>query len=209
MPGVEYWYQGATLSRATAVGTVVVKNWDANGRYPNLTIQQAINAGQPINHTAVVAYIDEDGNAHLYSQNPGPIREDIVPADQLSQWSEVRVDESNGPYESTPSDRSVANGNGGAPLSEDEQARARGLAWLQSMHNPYWGYLPTTFTTNFAGGRAGLPGGGSPWANAGLPLYGFGPIQGSIFGPGNWYGGLDPMAAVGATGSGPKPNGVP
>lgn len=43
---------------------------------------------------------------------------------------------------------------------------------------------------------------------SGGPPFG-GPIQGSIFGPDNFYGGLDPVAAVGTTGAGPKPMGLP
>jgi Hint module len=50
----------------------------------------------------------------------------------------------------------------------------------------------------------------SPWSTAGLRLYGGGPIQGSIFGPGNYYRGLDPVAAVGSTwGEGFHPSGEP
>jgi RHS repeat-associated protein len=82
----------------------------------------------------------------------------------------------------------------GSPLSKNEQAQVRGLARLRSMYNPFWGYLPTTFTTNFAGGIARPGGYGGPWSiSTGRP------IQGSIFGPGNFYSGLDPVAAVGST----------
>ena len=49
------------------------------------------------------------------------------------------------------------------PLSPNEQAKLNGLTRLQMRYNPYWGYIPTTMTTNWAGGIAGLQyGGGSP-----------------------------------------------
>jgi hypothetical protein len=70
--------------------------------------------------------------------------------------------------------------------------------FLERMNNPYWGYLPTTVTTNFAGGIARPGGYGGPWGTAGSPVYGGGSIQGSIFGPGNFYSGLDPVAAFGS-----------
>ena len=164
MPITRYWYQGAMLSTATAPGTIVATGWGSDGRYPNMRVDQ-YSAGQTINHTLAFAYWDKDGNAHLYSQNPGgPIRETVVNEDDVWQYNEVYVDKANGPYESTPSTRSVAGGNGAAPLSKNEQLKLRGLLWLAAIHNPYWGYLPTTNTTNWAGGTAGLPfGGGSPW----------------------------------------------
>jgi RHS repeat-associated protein len=80
-------------------------------------------------------------------------------------------------------------------VTKNEQAKLGALARLAMLDNPYWGYLPTTITTNWAGGKAGLPGGGSPWGTLGSPLYGGGPIQNSIFGPGNFYSGLDPISA--------------
>jgi hypothetical protein len=52
------------------------------------------------------------------------------------------------------------------PPSQNEQAKLKGLARLAWVYNPFWGYLPTTNTTNWAGGIAGLNrlgGGGSPW----------------------------------------------
>jgi hypothetical protein len=177
MPITRYWYQGAMLSTATAPGTIVVTGWGPDGHYPNMRINQ-YSAGQTINHTLVFAYWDKDRNAHLFSQNPGgPIHETVVNEDDAWQYNEVYVDKSKGPYEDTPSTRSVAGGNGAAPLSKNEQAKLRGLARLAMMYNPYWGYLPTTFTTNWAGGRAGLPAGGSPWNLS------------------NQMGGLDPISA--------------
>jgi RHS repeat-associated protein len=85
----------------------------------------------------------------------------------------------------------------GTPTNEEVQ-QERGLARLQSMSNPYWGYFPTTLTTNFAGGIARPGGYGGPWSTSGSPVYGGGPIQSSTFGPGNWYTGLDPVAAFGS-----------
>jgi RHS repeat-associated protein len=41
------------------------------------------------------------------------------------------------------------------PLTHNEQLKLTGLARLARLYNPYWGYLPTTNTMNWAGGRAG------------------------------------------------------
>ena len=179
MPITRYWYQGATLSTVTAPGTIVATGWGPDGRYPNMRMDQ-YSAGQTINHTLVFGYWDKDGNAHLYSQNPyGPIHETIVNEDDAWQYNEVYVDKSNGPYESTQSTRSIAGGNGASPLSKNEQAKLRGLLGLAMRNNPYWGYLPSTFTTNFAGGIAGLNYGGSPHDLR------------------NQMGGIDPFAGIG------------
>jgi RHS repeat-associated protein len=68
-----------------------------------------------------------------------------------------------GEFQSVPTPR-TSIGTGGNPPSKNEQAKLKGLWRLQTMYNRYWGYLPTTNTTNWAGGLAGLKyGGGSPW----------------------------------------------
>ena len=100
---------------------------------------------------------------------------------------------SNAPYASgTSTDPNARGGSDAPPLNKDQQAKINGLLRLANRFNHYWGYLPTTFTTNWAGGIA-MPNGNSasPWNLD------------------NQMGGLDPVAAVGATGAGFHPNGVP
>lgn len=68
----------------------------------------------------------------------------------------------------------------------------------------YTGSGPTTLSNPF--GSWGAPTGG-PIGNWIGPDGGI--IATSIFGPNNFYSGLDPILAVGSTGSGPRPAGIP
>lgn len=163
MPIVDYWYQGASLSTATAPGTVVAKGWGPDGHYPNMRIEQ-YSAGQTINHTLVFEYWDKDGNAHLYSQNPGgPIHETTVNEDDAWQYNEVYVDKSNGPYESAPSTRSVANGNG---ASGSTGINTRVPSIIGGIFYPF-GFGNMSPNLNFAGGRAGTIQGAFTWGQIG------------------------------------------
>jgi hypothetical protein len=164
MPSVTTWYQGAPLSKATAPGTVVVINWAADGSYPNHSIEWYQDQGIPlsqINHTLVFAYIDERGMYHLFSQYKNhEIYETIVPADQASQYSEVRVSDSNGPYESTPSDRSVAEGNG---ASGSTGINTRVPSVIGGVFYPF-GFGNRSPSLNFGEGRAGTMLGPFTWS---------------------------------------------
>jgi RHS repeat-associated protein len=91
----------------------------------------------------------------------------------------------------------------GTPLFGDGGVNPRVPADVGGVYYPF-GFGNISPSMNFAGGRAGTMLGAFSWGVS----FG-GPIQGSIFGPDNWYAGLDPMAAVGSTGSGPKPTGIP
>ncbi len=63
-----------------------------------------------------------------------------------------------------PSDPNARGGSNSEALTSDQQTQINGLLGLASRFNRYWGYLPSTRTTNFAGGIAGLRyGGGSSW----------------------------------------------
>jgi RHS repeat-associated protein len=163
MPITRYWYQGAMLSTATAPGTIVVTGWGPDGRYPNLTPDQ-YKPGQTINHTLVFEYWDKDHNAHLFSQNPyGPIRETTVNEDDAWQYNEVYVNKSNGPYESTPSTRSVANGNG---ASGSTGINTRVPSIIGGIFYPY-GFGNMSPNMNFGGGRAGTMQGAFSWGQIG------------------------------------------
>ena len=168
MPEVGYWRQGATLSRATAPGTVVATGW-VGGRYPSAVVSAYTDPtsplyGQTINHALVFQYIDKEGRYHLFSQNPnGPIYETKVPGDQASQYSEVYVDKSNGPYESTRSDRSVANGNG---ASGNTGLNTRVPSIIGGIYYPF-GFGNMSPNLNFAGGRAGTMQGAFTWGQIG------------------------------------------
>jgi RHS repeat-associated protein len=165
MPEVDYWRQGATLSRATPPGTIVATGW-VGGRYPSAPVSAYTDPnsplyGQTINHALVFEYIDKEGRYHLFSQNPnGPIYETIVPADQASQYSEVRVDKSNGPYETTPSDRSVTSGNG---ASSDTGINTRVPSIIGGIFYPY-GFGNRSPSLNFGEGRAGTMLGAFSWS---------------------------------------------
>jgi RHS repeat-associated protein len=159
MPNTRYWYQGAMLSTATAPGTIVVEGWGPDGRYPNLRIDQ-YSAGQTINHTLVLEYWDKDGNAHLYSQNPnGSIHETIVNEDDAWQYYEVYVKKSNGPYESTPSTRSVAEGNG---ASTNPGSIWRSPSIISGIFYPF-GFGNRSPNLNFAEGIARTINGAFSW----------------------------------------------
>jgi RHS repeat-associated protein len=162
MPIVETWYQGASISRYTTPGTILVKNWSADGSYPNRSVDWYKEKGLPlslVNHTAVFGYIDSQGKAHLYAQNPGAIHEEVVPPDEVSQWSEVRVRQSDGPY-GTPSDRSVANGSGASSNA--------GIIWrvpaiIGGVFYPF-GFGNRSPNLNFAEGTARTMQGAFSWS---------------------------------------------
>jgi RHS repeat-associated protein len=163
MPIPRFWYQGAMLSTATAPGTIVATGWGSDGRYPNMRIDQ-YSAGQTVNHTLVFAYWDKGGNAHLYSQNPGgPIHEQVVNEDDAWQYNEVYVDKSKGPYENTPSTRSVANGNG---ASGNTGLNTRVPSIIGGIYYPF-GFGNMSPNLNFAGGRAGTMQGAFTWGQIG------------------------------------------
>jgi RHS repeat-associated protein len=164
MPKTRYWYQGAMLSRATAPGTVVATNWGPDGGYPSESIDEATRLGHAINHTLVFAYWDKDDNAHLFSQNPeGPIYETKVNEDDAWQYNEVNVDKSSGPYESTPSTRSIAEGNG---ASSHTGVNTRVPSIIGGIFYPY-GFGNMSPNMNFAGGRAGTIQGAFTWGQIG------------------------------------------
>ena len=164
MPKTRYWYQGAMLSRATAPGTVVATNWGPDGGYPGESIEEATRLGHAINHTLVFAYWDQDDNAHLFSQNPkGPIYETKVNEDDAWQYNEVYVDKSNGPYESTPSTRSIAEGNG---ASGNTGINTRVPSIIGGIYYPF-GFGNMSPNLNFAGGRAGTMQGAFTWGQIG------------------------------------------
>jgi RHS repeat-associated protein len=193
MPDTGYWYQGASLTPATRVGTVVATGWQ-NGGYPSLSpdkYRATYGQDSTVNHTGIFLGFDSDGNALILDQYKGKILG--VSPYSPDGWYEVYVDKSDGPY-----GPGTSGGRGdSSEISANEQARINGLARLESMYNSYYGYLPTSPTVNFAGGIA-IPGG---WHSpAGGPNFGVftptgGPISNSIFGPRNWYSGLDPISA--------------
>jgi RHS repeat-associated protein len=165
MPKTAYWRQGAPLTSAIGPGTVVARGW-VNSQYPQISPDRYLEQyGGPLYHTGIFLGL-LNGEALILEQSEGDVLHvSGYSLDRLRQegWSEVRVSQRNGPYASGTSSDPNARG-GGAPLTKDQQARITGLLGLASRFNPYWGYLPTTFTTNFAGGIAGLDfGGGSPW----------------------------------------------
>jgi RHS repeat-associated protein len=160
MPITRYWYQGAMLSTATGPGTVVATGWGLNGGYPSKSVDQ-YSAGQTINHTLVFEYWDKDGNAHLFSQNPGgSIHETIVNEDDAWQYNEVYVDKSNGAYESTPSTRSVAEGNGASGYTG---INTRVPSIIGGIFYPY-GFGNRSPNLNFGEGRAGTILGAFSWS---------------------------------------------
>jgi RHS repeat-associated protein len=187
VPKTDYWFQGASLTSATRMGTVVAKGWQ-DGGYPGLSpgaYVEAYPGASDVNHAGIFLFVDAKGKAVILDQYQGKILglTSVSPNDQW-KWNEVYVDKGDGPYASGTS--GDPNGRGGVvvsapPLSKNEQAKLRGLFRLAMMNNPYWGYLPTTNTTNWAGGIAGLPSGGSPWDLD------------------NQQGGVDPFANVGST----------
>jgi hypothetical protein len=125
-----------------------------------MTIDQ-YSAGQTINHTLVLEYWDEGGNAHLFSQNPdGPIYETIVNEDDAWQYSEVYVDKSNGPYEGIPSTRSLATGNG---ASGNTGIDTRVPSIIGGIFYPY-GFGNISPSLNFGEGRAGTMLGAFSWS---------------------------------------------
>jgi RHS repeat-associated protein len=213
VPNTSYWRQGAPVTSATTPGIVVARGW-VNGKYAGALMSPAAYTetyrGLPLYHTGILIasfngeafileqYVDKNGVRQPLTINGYPLK-------QLQQegWSEVTVPESNGPYAvGTSTDPNARGGSDAPTLSEDEQARVNGLLGLANRFNPYWGYLPTTATTNFAGGRAGPLG----------VVVNSGPISGSIFGPTNFYSGLDPIAAFGSGASSAganHANGVP
>jgi len=161
MPNTSYWRQGAPLGSGTLPDTVIARGW-VNGLYAGALMSPAAYRqkypGQPMYHTAIfVAYIN--GEALILEQSEGvPLQINGYPLAQLQKegWSVVTVPGSNDPYAAGTS--SDPNGRGGVsapPLSANEKAKIRGLLSLASRFNSYWGYLPTTNTTNWAGGVAG------------------------------------------------------
>jgi RHS repeat-associated protein len=217
MPNTSYWRQGAPVTSATERDIVVARGW-VNRQYGGALMSPGdyVQAyGEPVYHTGIFI-ASFNGEAFILEQSAGQVLDvHSYSLDRLRQegWSVVTVPGSNDPYAAGTSTDPNARGGSDAPaLSDDERAKINGLLGLASRFNGYWGFLPTTITTNFAGGRAALPGGGSPWSTAGSRLYGGGSIQGSIFGPGNFYSGLDPVAAFGfgASSAGANhANGVP
>jgi RHS repeat-associated protein len=190
MPNTSYWRQGGSVTSTTAPGIVVARGW-VNSRYAGAWMSPKEYAqlypNLPMYHTGIFVasfngeafileqYVDKNGVRQSLQINAYSLK-------QLQQqgWSEVTVPGSDDRYASGTSTDPNARGGSDAPgLTEDQQAQITGLLRLASMFNPYWGYLPTTFTSNFAGGKAGLPGGGSPWDLS------------------NQMGGLDPMSAFG------------
>jgi RHS repeat-associated protein len=187
MPNTDYWFQGRALGPATPIGAVVATGWQ-NRRYPSLSKEdyEATYPGSPVNHTGIFLGFDENGNAIILDQYTGkPLGKSTYSRDE---WYEVYVPKKNGPY---ASGEATGQGGGDGGLTP----------YLASRYNRYYGYLPTSPTTNFAGGLA-MPGG---WHSpAGGPNFGVytptgGPIPNSSFGPDNYYSGLDPIAAVGST----------
>jgi RHS repeat-associated protein len=167
MPNTSYWRRGAPLGSGTAPGTVVARGW-LNGGYPQISPWQYLKTyGPPLYHIGIFLTV-LNGQALILEQSEGvDLHVSGYSIDQLRQegWSEVRVNQGSGPYASGTS--SDPNGRGGVvvsapPLSNNEQAKIKGWLRLASMFNPYWGYLPTTSTTNWAGGIAG-PNILSPW----------------------------------------------
>lgn len=189
-PDTKYWVRGAPLGPGTPIGTVVAMRW-VGGRYPGAWMSPdefRQQYGDPLYHTGIYLGF-RDGQAIILDQykldekRSKPLGETPQSPDG---WYEVNVPKDKGLHASEG-----ATGQGGA---------YGGLTpYLASRYNPYYGYLSTSPTVNFAGGIA-MPGG---WHSpAGGPNFGVytptgGSIQGSIFGTGNWYSGLDPNAAFG------------
>src|SRR4029077_9751779 len=185
MPNTIYWSQGSPLGSATPIGTVVATGW-LNGKYPQMSPQVYHDQYGTIYHTGIFLGFDH-GNAVILDQwnldkdHNKPLGESRFSPDG---WYEVNVPKDNGPY--APGSSTDPNGRGAVvvsapPLSKNQRLKLLGLWRLARMNNPYWGYLPTTNTTNWAGGIAGLPGGGSPWDLD------------------NQQGGVDPFGGVGST----------
>ncbi len=189
-PDTKYWVRGAPLGPATPIGTVVAMRW-VGGRYPGAWMSPdefRQQYGDPLYHTGIFLGF-RDGQAIILDQykldekRSKPLGETPQSPDG---WYEVNVPKDKGLNASEG-----ATGQGGA--------NGDFTSYLASRYNPYYGYLPTSPTVNFAGGIAMPEGWHSP---AGGPNFGVytptgGPIQGSIFGPGNFYSGLDPNAAFG------------
>jgi RHS repeat-associated protein len=165
MPITRYWYQGAMLSTATAPGTVVATGW-VGGRYPSAPPSAYSDPnsplyGQTINHTLVLGYWDEDNNAHLFSQNPdGPIQEKVVNEDDAWRYNEVYVGKSHGPYEGTPSTRSIAEGNG---ASGNKGINRRVPSIIGGVFYPF-GFGNRSPSLNFGEGRAATMLGAFSWS---------------------------------------------
>jgi RHS repeat-associated protein len=164
MPIVGDWYQGATLSSATQPGTVVVTGWGPDGGYLNLGINET-PAGQTINQTAILAGWTYDGQGNylavLYSQNPyGVIHVSTVDGDDAWKYNEVNVGKKDGPYEGTPSTRSVANGNGASPGGGGINTRVPSI--IDGVFYPY-GFGNISPGMNFAGGTVGTINGAFTW----------------------------------------------
>ncbi len=210
MPNTSYWRQGPPLGSGTAPGTVVARGW-VNRVYPQISPSAYLQTyGPPLYHTGI--FISSfNGEAFILEQYVDtngvrqPLQINAYSLGQLRQegWSEVTVPGSSDPYATgTSTDPNARGGSDATALSDDERAKINGLLGLASRFNGYWGFLPTTSTHNFAGGRAGP---------LGIVVTG-GPISGSIFGPTNFYSGLDPVAAFGSGASSAganHANGVP
>jgi RHS repeat-associated protein len=189
MPTTDYWFRGRALGSATLPGTVVALGW-IDGHYGGalMSPQEFFDENGFYYHTGIFVGF-RGGKAVILDQwnlgenNGKPFGESTHSPDE---WYEVYVPKKNGPY---ASGEATGQGSGDGGLTP----------YLASRYNPYYGYLSTSPTTNFAGGLAMRGGWHSP---PGGPNFGVytptgGPIQGSIFGPGNFYSGLDPNAAFG------------
>lgn len=104
VPSTPTWFQGASVTSATPRGTLVATGWQ-NGGYPSETPTQYQHdfPGSPINHVGVFEGFDSNGDMILYDQYSGkPLGNDPAYKDP-SQWNEVNVAKSDGPYAEGPS----------------------------------------------------------------------------------------------------------
>ena len=190
MPNTNYWVQGPAVSSATPIGAIIAKGW-INGHYGGAVMSPKEFADEYGYYYHTGAYEGPAGDRQVYildqwnldEKHNKPLGETPSSSDG---WYEVYVPKDKGPYASGGEGQGAGGDSGLTP-------------YLASRYNFYYGYLPTSPTMNFAGGLA-MPGGwhsppGGP--NFGVYTPTGGRILNSIFGPNNFYSGLDPNAAFG------------
>jgi len=151
-PNTGDWFQGASLTSATASGTVVASGW-VGGGYPQMSPAEYSRRypGQPMYHTGIFLGFDDDGNALILDQykldekHAKTLGKSTIKRKDLWRWNEVYVDDDDS------GTSGGGNGQGGG------------------------GYLPPSFYS-----MSGLPLTGTPLTDIGNYFENFGTIYAQV-----------------------------